>query len=70
MAACPEQVREARAPILELACRLRSGDALDARGVAHLTRLLCDGSGPCYAEGQQSLVSALEEVSEWLEALD
>jgi len=70
VAACRPQVREARGTIRELASRLRSDEPLDARGAASLTLLLTDGGGPCYAEGQQSLVSALEEVSEWLEALD
>ena len=34
--------------ILAIAARLRSAEPIDARGVARLQNILCDGGGPCY----------------------
>ncbi|HEY1509568.1 MAG TPA: hypothetical protein VGF93_11225 [Solirubrobacteraceae bacterium] len=62
-----EQVMEARPVLLGIAGRLRSGDPIDARGIARLRRLLSDGNGPCYVKIRgNALTSALQEISQWL----
>jgi hypothetical protein len=45
---CSEQVREARPLLFRAAARLRGAAPVDARGVAQLRLLLCDGTGPCF----------------------
>jgi hypothetical protein len=68
---CREQVHAARPVILATACRLRSRAPVDARGVARLRALLCDGAGPCYSRGDPgALAVALETVSQWLDVQD
>ena len=64
---CREQVLEALPPLLTVAGRLRSGDPIDARGIARLNILLSDGSGPCYVRiRRNALTDALQEISQWL----
>jgi len=64
----PEQVRASSPLITRIASRLRSPDPVDARGVAALRELLCDGASPCYAPAPPgALVDALQGVSQWLE---
>jgi hypothetical protein len=64
---CREQVLHARPLILELAGRLRSSEPVDARGVARLKALLCDGSGPCYLQGSpDALTVALLDAARCL----
>jgi hypothetical protein len=53
------QVREASSTIVSLAARMRDGRPLDARGVARLLALLCDGSGPLFVAGPRG---ALEKT--------
>ena len=68
---CREQVREALPEILAIASRLRSGAPVDARGVARLRGLLCDGCGPCYAPSRPDALSiALSTVSDMLDVQD
>lgn len=65
---CRAQVREALPLILEVASRLRSGEPVDARGVAQLRALLADGGGPCYTASRPDALSiALRSVSEALD---
>jgi hypothetical protein len=65
---CREHVREAMPQILAISSRLRSGEPLDARGVARLRALLSDGAGPCYTRSQpDALALALQTVSESLD---
>lgn len=65
---CPDQVREAAPLIALLAARLRSGEPLDACGVARLKTLLADRSGPCYVGGRSdALAAALRETAELLD---
>ena len=64
---CREQVIEALPVLLGIASRLRSADPIDARGIARLTILLSDGSGPCYVRiRRNALTDALREISQWL----
>lgn len=68
---CRQQVCEAMPEILAISSRLRSGEPVDARGVARLRALLSDGSGPCYIPGRQAgLSDALHAVSRWLDVAD
>jgi hypothetical protein len=68
---CVDQVRAARAQILLLSAKLRSGSPADCRGVAKLRRLLSDGAGPCYLPtNPTALAYALDDVSRWLDAMD
>jgi hypothetical protein len=61
---CREQVREAMPQLLAISSRLRSGEPVDAGGVARLRALLSDGAGPCYARSQpDALALALQTVS-------
>jgi hypothetical protein len=64
---CREQVSEALPVIVGIATLLRSGDPVDARGIARLKVLLADGAGPCYIKIRpNALTNALHETSEWL----
>jgi len=45
----PDQVLTAKSLLVAIASRLRSGDPVDARGVAYLRELLCNGDSPVYA---------------------
>ena len=68
---CREQVREALPHILEIGCRLRCGAPVNARGMAMLRQLLCDGAGPCYVRTPRgALASALESVCDMLKVRD
>ena len=65
---CREQVRDARPQIAVIAGRLRSGAPVDARGVAHLRELLCNGDSPVYAHSPAGALAAeLQAVSESLD---
>lgn len=65
---CRDQVREATPLIASIAARLRSGEPLDACGVARLKTLLADRSGPCYASSRpDALAGALRETAELLD---
>jgi hypothetical protein len=62
-----DQMRDALPEIMAITARLRSGQPLDARGVAMLRALLADGGGPCYVRSCPSaLTEALREASQWL----
>jgi hypothetical protein len=64
---CHEQVIDSMPVLLTIAGRLRCADPIDARGVARLTILLSDGSGPCYVRiRRNALTDALQEISQWL----
>jgi hypothetical protein len=66
---CREQVLEALPSLLTVAGQLRSAAPIDARGVARLSILLSDGSGPCYLRiRRNALTDALQEISQWLAA--
>jgi hypothetical protein len=68
---CIEQVRAARSQILSIGARLRSGAPADCRGIAKLRVLLSDGAGPCYLPiHPAALTLALDDVSQWLDAMD
>src|SRR5579883_2615508 len=68
IAPCREQVSDALPGILGIASRLRSGDPVDARGLARLRLLLSDGCGPCYVPIHRSALSvALDDVARWLD---
>jgi hypothetical protein len=61
------QTAEAMPLILRIAAQLRAGEPVDARGVAGLRLLLCDGSGPFYvATRPGALREALEEIARCL----
>lgn len=62
---CRQKVLKARATLDELADRLFSPRPVDARGVAQLQLLLCDGGGPLYCNPH---ADDLEQVL--LEAID
>jgi len=65
------QVREARSLIVEIVSRLRSGDPVDAPGVARLATLLRDGAGPCYSRSRAgALATALQNVTSSLDIYD
>ena len=64
---CREQVRDALVEIMAISALLRSGQPVDARGVAMLRGVLTDGSGPCYVRSHPAALSgALQEVSRCL----
>jgi hypothetical protein len=64
---CTEQVHNAKSLILSTASRLRSGEPLDAVGIARLKTLLRDLSGPCYAPSRpDALTIALQDISDAL----
>ena len=64
---CRKQVQEALSLILEIAAKLRSAEPVDARGVARLHNILCDGAGPCYIRTRPyALTRALEAAAELL----
>jgi len=64
---CRAQVRRAAPLALSLVSRLRSGSPIEARGVAQLHAVLCDGAGPCYQQmHDEALTVALEEIWQWL----
>jgi hypothetical protein len=66
-----EQVREAMPLILEIASRLRSGEPIEARGIALLTTLLSDGAGPCYTPARPgALATALQALPRALDVQD
>jgi hypothetical protein len=68
---CRDQVREARPLILAIASRLRSGEPVEAKGIALLSKLLTDGAGPCYMPARPTtLASALEAVPSSLDVQD
>jgi len=68
---CREQVRAALPLILAISGRLRSAEPVDARGIARLRGLLCDGGGPCYARiHPEALTIALQDASQWLDVSD
>jgi hypothetical protein len=68
---CREQVRDASSLMGAMASRLRSGEPLEARGIARLRDLLRDGGGPCYAPcDPEALTHALQEISQWLDVRD
>jgi hypothetical protein len=60
---CRGPVREAAPLILSIARRLRSSEPVDARGVAMLRTLICDGAGPCYADCPPGTLSAALRVA-------
>jgi len=65
---CGDQVREAEDIIRSIAARLRSGEPLDARGIAKLRTLLSDLTGACYVPSRpDALAVALSEVSRSLD---
>lgn len=65
---CREQVRDATALLLATASRLRSGEPVDACGIARLKTLLRDPGGPCYVRSRpDALTVALEAVSKALD---
>jgi hypothetical protein len=65
------QVREASSTISSLAARMRDGRPLDARGVARLLALLCDGSGPLFVYGPPgALDEALKDAYRGLDVND
>jgi hypothetical protein len=67
IAPCREQVMDALPVLLSITGRLRSGNPIDARGIARLNRLLSDGNGPCYVRIERNaLTDALQEISKWL----
>jgi hypothetical protein len=67
----PEQVRDAKPLLLAVAVRLRSGAPVDARGVAYLRELLCNGDSPVYARSAAGALAAeLRTVSEMLDVQD
>ena len=64
---CREQVRDALAEIMASSALLRSGQPVDARGVAMLRAVLTDGGGPCYVRSHPAALSgALQQVSRCL----
>ena len=68
---CREQVREASPLILTICSQLRSSIPVDARGIAKLHDLLCDGCGPCYARIRpDALTVALQAVLQSLDVTD
>jgi hypothetical protein len=68
---CRSQVREASATISSLAARMRDGRPLDARGVARLLALLCDGTGPLYVPSDPgALDEALKDAYRGLDVND
>ena len=68
---CREQVLDAMPLIAVISSRLRSGAPVDARGIAKLHHLLCDGFGPCYRQTRpEALTVALQEVSRSLDITD
>jgi hypothetical protein len=68
---CREQVRAALAEIMAISALLRSGQPVDARGIAMLRAVLTDGGGPCYVRSHPAaLTMRLQEVSRWLRVAD
>jgi hypothetical protein len=68
---CREQVRNALPVMFDLIAWLRGSSPADARGVARLRAVLCDGAGPCYTRVRpDALTDALQAVVPWLEAQD
>jgi hypothetical protein len=68
---CREQVREAWPLVLAIASRLRSGEPVNAHGVARLRELLSDGAGPCYLRATpDALTLALQSVCRVLDVDD
>ena len=68
---CAGQVRAARAEMLSIGAKLRSGSPVNCRGMAKLRALLCDGGGPCYQQVHATaLALALDDVSRWLDAIE
>jgi hypothetical protein len=66
-----EQVGEAKPLIVAIAVRLRSGAPVDARGIAYLRELLCNGDSPVYARAAAGALAAeLRTVSEMLDVHD
>jgi len=62
-----EQVRNAKPQIVAIAGRLRSRAPVDARGVAYLRELLCNGDSPVYTRSPAgALAVELHAVSEML----
>jgi hypothetical protein len=65
------QVGPAMPLIRQIATELRAQRPIDARGVARLRLLLCDGSSPFYVSGRPStLRAALGQVAGWLAPTD
>jgi hypothetical protein len=64
----PGQVRTAKAMLVSIASRLRSAAPVDARGVAYLRELLCNGDSPFYARAPAGALAAeLHTVSDMLD---
>jgi len=60
---CREQVWQAKAMICSTAARLRSAEPLDARGIARLSTLVYDTTGPCYVPSRtNALTVALRDI--------
>jgi hypothetical protein len=64
----PGQVCDARPQIAAIAGRLRSRTPIDARGVAYLRELLCNGDSPVYMRSPAGALAA--ELHTVLEMLD
>jgi hypothetical protein len=65
---CCEQVRDATPQIAAIARRLRSRTPVDARGVAYLRELLCNGDSPVYLRSSAGALAAEPQaVSELLD---
>lgn len=65
---CRRKVHRSRRTLSELAERLRSDQALDARGLAQIRLLLSDGAGPIYVDpAADDLEPALARVMAALE---
>jgi hypothetical protein len=52
-------IEAARPAIDDVVARLRAADAINARGVARVHRILADGNGPLYRFGRGDLVGRL-----------
>jgi hypothetical protein len=64
-------VQESRPTLLLLSARLRCGSPVNARGVALLRSLLCDGAGPLYAGATpERLANKLRAIDELLDIVD
>ena len=65
---CREQARDAKPQIAAIAGRLRSRAPIDARGVAYLRELLCNGDSPVYTRSLAGALAAeLHAVSDMLD---
>ena len=65
--ACSGPPPERIVPYVDLPPQLRDGGPVDARGVAQLRLLLCDGRSPCYVRTEpDALAAAVDTALSWL----